>query len=158
MEVACDEEDRYVGADVDRTINEMTAMKIGSKRSRGFTLIELMIVVAIVSILAVIAYPSYQDYVRRAARADAQADMLELAQWLERQFTTGNTYAGFALPFAQSPRTGTARYVIDLNPAPTATTYRIRAIPQGPQAADVCGTMTIDQLGVTTSAGADCWR
>lgn len=129
-----------------------------SKRSRGFTLMELMIVVAIVGILAAIAYPSYQDYIRRAARADAQGDMLELAQWMERQFTTGNTYVGLALPFAQSPRTGVARYVIDLNPAVTATTYRIRAVPQGAQATDVCGTMTINQLGVTTSAGADCWR
>lgn len=128
-------------------------------RKRGFTLIELMIVVAIVGILAAVAYPSYQDYVRRAARADAQADMLELAQWMERQFTVGNTYAGLALPFNQSPRTGTARYLLDVNPVATATTYRIRARPQGTQAADVCDEMSVNQLGVTTPAvPADCWR
>ena len=61
----------------------------------GFTLIELMIVVAIVGILAAIAYPSYTEYVRRAARADAQGALTGLAAVMEQWFSDHNTYEGF---------------------------------------------------------------
>ena len=74
--------------------------------AHGFTLIELVIVVAIIAIFAAIALPSYTQHVRKARRAQAKADLLELSQLLERQYTVNRTYVGFALPFAQSPRTG----------------------------------------------------
>ncbi len=87
-------------------------MHVYSRRrtATGFTLIELMITVAVVAILAAIALPSYQAYVRKANRAQAKADLVELAQMLERRHTVENTYAGMTLPFSQSPRDGTARY------------------------------------------------
>ena len=129
-----------------------------ARRPRGITLLELMIVVVIVGILAAIAYPSYQDYVLRSHRADAQADLLELAQWLERHYTTNNTYAGAALPFSQTPRTGAARYNIAVAVPAGGQTFTLTATPAGTQAGDACGTMTINQLGVTTAAQADCWR
>ena len=127
---------------------------------RGFTLIELMIVVAIVGILAAIAYPSYQDYVRRAARADAQADMLELAQWMERRFTTANSYAFVNAPFDQSPRTGAPRYGIAIAVSANGLEYTITATPAGAQVGDLCGAMTVDQLGATTPNPDpnNCWR
>jgi len=62
------------------------------KANKGFTLIELMIVVAIVGILAAIAYPSYQEFVARSKRADAQGALLSLASAMERAFTENNSY------------------------------------------------------------------
>ena len=62
------------------------------KGSNGFTLTELMIVVVIAAILAAVAMPAYQNYAREAARADAQATLLTLANAQEKQFTAGSTY------------------------------------------------------------------
>ncbi len=141
-------------------------------RQSGFTLIEVMIVVAIVGILASIAYPSYMKYVRNANRADAQALMLENAQYMERRFTTCGSYAAVGgaaapcnaaadLPKDQSPENGTARYSVTLTEA-TATAFTIQAAPAGSYADALCGTMTITQTGAKTETGAgslgDCWK
>ena len=58
--------------------------------SRGFTLIEMMVVVAIIAILAAVAYPSYRDSVARGRRSDAKAVLTEAAQWVEREYTRSN--------------------------------------------------------------------
>ncbi len=77
---------------------------------RGFTLIELLIVLAIVAILAAIAYPSYLQYLIRSNRSVAKADLVELQQWLERNYSLANRYdqdpngATIVLPFSTSPR------------------------------------------------------
>ncbi len=135
-------------------------------RSLGFTLIELMIVVAIVGILAAIAYPSYQDQIRKGRRADAMARMAELQQAYERWYTTNNTYAGFwaALPAAQkvTPSTGATYYA--LGSEENAQAFIITATPQSAtgQSADRCGTLTIDHAGRKTKSGSaaieECWR
>lgn len=75
---------------------------VASKRSRGFTLIEVMIVVAIIGVLASIAYPSYQEYVRKSRRAEGRTAMMEMLQQQERYMTQNNTYLAVSTAGATS--------------------------------------------------------
>jgi type IV pilus assembly protein PilE len=129
---------------------------------RGFTLIELMIVVAVVAILAAIAYPSFQDQIRKSRRAQAKADLVEFAAQAERFHTANNSYEGFTLPHLVSPREaedgGTVHYNLTPNDAFTAAnTYTITATPVGGQASDRCGTLSITQSGVKSPTLENCW-
>ena len=128
------------------------------KYNRGFTLIELMIVVAIVAILAAIAYPSYTRYVEKARRADGTSAILAAAQRLERCYTQTNTYVDCGTFPVNSPD---GFYQVDANPV-TATAFTLTAVPQGVQSGDTrCGTYTLTSDGTRTvsgSLGTDrCW-
>lgn len=129
-------------------------------KQKGITLIELMIVVVIVSILAAIAYPSYQNHMRDTRRATAQADLMELAQFMERQYSLNNTYLDGGnpptLPFDVSPRDGATAYDITLNA--TQNTFTLTATPTGPQTGDRCGNLTLDHTGDRTPTSDNCWR
>jgi type IV pilus assembly protein PilE len=135
---------------------------MNTRAQAGFTLIELMIVVAVAGILTAIAYPSYQNQVRKARMSQAQADLLEVAQLMERCFASNNTYQNCALPFTVSPRTGTAYYVVTLA-TPARAQFTLTATPQstGGQSSQICGTLTLNQAGVKTFSGAasvaQCW-
>lgn len=132
-----------------------------SKRQIGFTLIELMIVVAVIAILSAIALPAYQQYVKRSQRAEARAAILKADGWLERFYSENNRYNNgsatgndrFALAFGNVPATGAARYQITL--AVTTSTYTITATPTGSMNADYCGVYTKTNAGVLTSATDD---
>lgn len=121
-----------------------------SIRSQGFTLIELILVIAVISILAGIAFPAYQDYVQRTRRAVAQSTLLEIVQAKERFHTANNTYAG-------SPCLGNANYYVVSCTNDTATTFTITATPQGGQASDSCGTLSITHTGAKSPSTGGCW-
>lgn len=145
-------------------------------RQRGFTLMELMIVVAIVGILASIAYPSYQSHVLKTRRAVAAGCMLELAQWMERNYTTCLAYnvtgttcltpmTSALLPALGCRAELGASYTFSFVAAPATNAYQMQAVPGGPQAGDTtCGTLTLDQRGTkdaaptTAAQDAACWR
>lgn len=116
------------------------------QRHSGFTLLELIIVVAIISILASIAYPSYTEHVRKSRRADAMSALMSLAGAMERQYTTTFKYTGNAaggadtgapaIFSAQVPVDGgTKTYDLRIHSA-TANSFVLRAIPTGAQTGD----------------------
>lgn len=125
------------------------------KKLRGFTLIELMIVVAVIGILASIAIPNYSDYVRKSRRADAQAALMELAQQLERHYTANNAYTGATL---NATVTGRVSLFYSITSSIGSQTYTITATPTARQSADTCGTMTINHTGARTPTTAGCWN
>ncbi|WP_067862750.1 type IV pilin protein [Neptuniibacter marinus] len=127
------------------------------KREQGFSLLELMIVVAIIGILASIAYPSYQESVAEGRRVDAQANLLSLSQHMEREYTEDGTYAGASLPYNETPKDGDDKFYDLALTVQTATTYTIRARPKNGMAGDRCGDISINHIGQKTAAESDCW-
>ncbi|HEL4857138.1 MULTISPECIES: type IV pilin protein [Stenotrophomonas] len=130
--------------------------------ARGFSLIELMIVVAVVAILAAIAYPSYGEHVRKSRRAQVKADLVEYAQLAERYHTVNNTYVGFKFPgnadSINSPREGgAAAYTLSMKTA--QSTFTFTATAANSQVKDKCGDLTLNQANVKTSKGtlSECW-
>ncbi|MGF2736546.1 type IV pilin protein [Marinobacter sp. DUT-1] len=129
-------------------------MKPG-KEQRGFTLIELMIVVAIIGIIAAIAYPSYTDHVEKTRRSDAQGALMGLAAAMERHYATNNSYEGAASGGAdtgapaiypdEAPLDGNTKYYDLTIQAADATSFTLRASPKGAQAGD--GMLELDSTG-----------
>jgi type IV pilus assembly protein PilE len=127
----------------------------------GFTLIELMIVVAIVGVLAMIALPAFQDYVRKSRRADALTKMLDIQLTEEKYRANNSTYANtLALLGISSTNMNTTHYNFTISVAST-NNYTITATPLGTQAKDrqygtSCTSLTLDQNN--TKLPAECWR
>jgi type IV pilus assembly protein PilE len=135
------------------------------KTARGFTLIELMIVVVVIAILAAIAYPSYQDQVLKTRRAEGKAALLDTAQQLERCFTRFGQYNHPNCSiFTSLPINDYEFYTISAVVAITPSTFRLAATPKGPQVKDTrCGELRLRHTAGQGSQGVDdadannCW-
>lgn len=134
--------------------------------SKGFTLLEMMIVVVIIGILAAISYPSYQSYVLRSNRSEAMVLLNEAAARQERFFSQNNQYATTAaqlgLTTSNSPNN---LYQLAIN-RPNTSQYTLTAQPIGTQTQDTeCGSLALDQAGTRGAAGGtvaatvmNCWK
>jgi type IV pilus assembly protein PilE len=133
------------------------------KKHRGFTLVELMIVVLIIGILSAIAVPGYRQYVLRVARTDAKRDLLSNAQTLERCFTRFNAYDNAAcVILVPAGPVNNPESTYALSAQLTPNNFLLTAAPINGQVDDTeCGSLTVDQAGrqniTGTGVALSCW-
>jgi type IV pilus assembly protein PilE len=131
------------------------------RRQSGFSLIEIVVAIAVVGILASIAYPTYTSSVRKTRRAEAEAELVNRAQQMERYFSANATYVG---GFVGNPPAGYTLTATNV----TATGYTLRATrtvdEKASQLDDQCGDLTFTSTGVrgivNQNSGLtanDCW-
>lgn len=147
--------------------------------ARGFTLIEVMIVVALIGIIATLAMPAYTSHIARAHRADARAALLQASQYMQRFYAANDRFDKLRdesrdvqdeMPAAlkQTPANGAALYTLQVTPSVDAYTLTMAPVAGARMAADSCGSYIVNSLGATqnmkngTNLSTDernaCWK
>lgn len=120
---------------------------------RGFTLIELMVVVAIVGILAAIAVPLYGDQMRKSRRTEALTTLQSQQLAMERYRVDHASFATYSLPAGLD----SSHYKFTLS-STSATGYTLEANPQGGQTKDKCGKLSlVNTAGAISKTPTNCW-
>jgi type IV pilus assembly protein PilE len=152
-------------------------------RHRGFTLIELMIVVAVIGILASLAYPSYREQIAKGQRASAKSVISEAQQWMGRFYSENYRYDSslanvaitdatlFPAQFSTAPRAGEGTAAYNITVTATVNAYTVTAVPTAVMTNDKCGSFNITHTGrksvtnysttvysTALAAARDCWR
>ena len=140
------------------------------RQAKGFTLIEMLIVVAILGIISMVAIPSYQDYARKGKRAEGRISLLAAAQMQERYFTANNTYttslSAAGIPSYSGTQASSAAYTITVvaGAAGIATSFTAKATPVSNFSDPQCNILTYSQTGTkamesaTETDPSKCWR
>lgn len=134
------------------------------KKNNGFTLIELMIVVAIIGVISAIAYPSYSSYLKKSKRADAKISLSKIADRQERFYLQNGTYTTALVADLKMTATSEEGYYTLAVDSADTNEFTATATAIGSQASDVdCETLSLNSLtlkSATAGAGGDvtkCW-
>ncbi|KZN37707.1 type IV pilin protein [Pseudoalteromonas luteoviolacea] len=137
-------------------------MKSKAFKYRGFTLIEMMIVVAVLGILATLAYPNYTGYLQRAARAEAMTILLDAANKQEQYFVDNRQYASALSDIGIPSTSGNGYFTLTVTLANGGYTLTATAA-NGPVRGDtICTTLSLNNLGIKSITGTgsvdECWE
>ncbi len=129
--------------------------------NKGFTLLEMITVLAIIGLLVTVSYPLYLHHILKTRRSSAQVALLQLASGLEQYRSIHNTYQGATLMDAGlDPYTENKYYQIGIKTLSDAS-YLLETTPLGKQTEDSCGTLGLDHLGNKSVSGSarveECW-
>ena len=135
-----------------------------ANRIRGFTLIEMMIVVALIGIIVAFGYPSYRDQVIKSRRAEGMGELLELADRLERHYSDTGTYDDVTVADIFHASTAKGHYTLAIVDAETDNIqFAVTATPKNGQEKDKCHTFKLTSQGIKTVSGGslsadECWK
>ena len=119
-------------------------------RTSGFTLIELMIVVAVIAILTAMAYPAYNKHVIKTRRSEAQAELVKWGQAMERYYSTNGSYTSSGTTCNTVGKPGDTAFYTFTSACNPASTYTLTAGPKAGSLVEHDGNQTLDNTGAKT--------